>query len=642
MSATAQSVRSDQRNTKRSRCVICGGADGDPRGKARRCHGFMSDGYAHCSREEHAGDIELVERSQTYAHRLTGACNCGTTHGTNERDWDDIEAAYDYRDESGRLLSQVVRKVGKQFRQRRPDGVGGWDWKLEGTRRVLYRLPELLRAPMDALVFIVEGEKDVDRLRSLGVVATSNPQGANKWHFVDECARKALLGRHVVVVADDDSPGRQHATTVAQWALGVASSVRRIALYPEGETKRDVSDWLDEDHTSTELLVLVANADATDTGIQVEPPEPWTLDLEKALADVTAALGNRTTTERKPLFGVDAAHLSSMIFPPTPWRVKGLITKRGTAVAAGEPKGGIKTWLLLEGAIAIATGTKMCGRFPTDEGTVAIFFAEDQLPSVRNRVRSLVDGASRSLVEGRLHLQPSSEFIDILKDEDLAWLVASARRLGTVDVLMLDPLRDIHSGEEDKSDSMRDVMRRLRLLGDLLGCAVWVSHHTPKVTKDTAKRRPGQNLRGSSAIHGSIDCGLYIEPLEGDGTNTFGARVTSQVKSGRSAGVFDLKLSIVDDEQGEAITASWGYEQTEFKKGPAKHQADDDAMFSFVRELAIGGQVLSRTALKMHDSRPLPEKRTSSALDRLIDAKRLALAGGRVVVPGSQECIAND
>lgn len=152
------------------------------------------------------------------------------------------------------------------------------------------------------------------------------------------------------------------------------------------------------------------------------------------------------------------------------------------------------------------------------------------------------------------------------------------------------PLRDVHSGEEDKSDSMRDVMRRLRVLGELLGCTVWVSHHMPKANKDTAKRRPGQNLRGSSAIHGSIDSGLYIEPLDGDGTNVFLAQVTSQIKAGRSAGAFDLELAIVDDAGGAAECATWTFARADFRKGPAKANKDDDAVFAFVRELAMQGE----------------------------------------------------
>jgi hypothetical protein len=92
-------------------------------------------------------------------------------------------ATYDYADEGGELLSQVVRYEPRGFRQRRPDGRGGWIWNLQGVRRVPYRLPELLEAlGAEQTIFIAEGEKDVDNLHRLGAPATCNLGGAGKWH----------------------------------------------------------------------------------------------------------------------------------------------------------------------------------------------------------------------------------------------------------------------------------------------------------------------------------------------------------------------------------------------------------------------------------------------------------------------------
>ena len=117
-----------------------------------------------------------------------------------------ISATYDYADADGKLLYQVVRYAPKSFLQRRPDGNDGWIWDLEGVKRVLYRLPELLAAP-EHEVWIVEGEKDADRLASLGFIATTNAGGAGKWRseFSD-----LLRGRHVVVLPDNDETGRRH------------------------------------------------------------------------------------------------------------------------------------------------------------------------------------------------------------------------------------------------------------------------------------------------------------------------------------------------------------------------------------------------------------------------------------------------
>ncbi len=90
----------------------------------------------------------------------------------------DVEAIYDYTDASGKLLYQVLRKHGKQFKQRRPDGVGGWIWGLGDVQRVPFNLPKVLKAEF---VAVCEGEKDCGTLDRLGIIATCNNGGAGNF-----------------------------------------------------------------------------------------------------------------------------------------------------------------------------------------------------------------------------------------------------------------------------------------------------------------------------------------------------------------------------------------------------------------------------------------------------------------------------
>ncbi len=167
-----------------------------------------------------------------------------------------VIATYDYQAEDGTLLYQVLRKLPKAFVQRRPDGAGGWTWRLGNTRRVLYRLPELLAADPGATVYVAEGEKGVDRLRLAGAVATCSPHGAGKWRAA---YAGHLAGRHVVILPDNDAPGRAHAETVARSLSGVAASVKVLAL-PDLAAGADAYDWLEEGHTLAELEALAAAA----------------------------------------------------------------------------------------------------------------------------------------------------------------------------------------------------------------------------------------------------------------------------------------------------------------------------------------------------------------------------------------------
>lgn len=181
-----------------------------------------------------------------------------------------LVASYDYCDESGELLFQVQRLEPKTFRQRRPLG-SGWEYKVSGTRQVPYRLPDLLASSPETPVYIVEGEKDADRLASLGLVATCNAGGAGKWRASHS---EFLKGRHVTLIPDNDDAGRDHVQKVAASLKGIALYVRILEL-PGLPEKGDVSDWLDAGGTLEELsrLPAVAPAKAADAGDGAEDEE---------------------------------------------------------------------------------------------------------------------------------------------------------------------------------------------------------------------------------------------------------------------------------------------------------------------------------------------------------------------------------
>jgi len=386
--------------------------------------------------------------------------------------------------------------------------------------------------------------------------------------------------------------------------------------------------------------------------VRTATADPFTAELERALADVKAELGGNAK-QRCPLFSTDGVDLLGEEFPDPQWLVDRLVTRLGTFMIAGLPKS-VKTWLATECAVAVATGSRVCGEFFAAEGTVAYFYAEDSRQQIRNRVRALLAGAERRLPRGRLHLRPRGEFLDLLLDEDLAWIVASARQLGPLDLLILDPLRDLHSGEEDKSDSMREVMRRLRLLGKLLGCTVGAVHHMGKPGENTSKRGGGQRARGSGAIHGSVDSGIYFLDGDKNGEDEWTSSIESEVKGARSAGFFTLTLKVDDDENGEAIRAAWTYEKDKAAAEPKKSKAelkeeakrkeeqeDERIAFAFVRELAMRGEHLTRQGLRNHDENPLTDRGMYYAASRLIAAKRLRLGKAGVVLlpepPAQQE-----
>src|SRR6185295_10961136 len=108
----------------------------------------------------------------------------------------------------------------KTFRQRFHDSESGeYVWQ-KYPRQVLYRLPEVLEAP---IVFVVEGEKDVETLRTHGFVATTNAGGA-KQPWLPQYT-EALRGCEVILIPDNDAPGRCRVVGIARALLGKAARI---------------------------------------------------------------------------------------------------------------------------------------------------------------------------------------------------------------------------------------------------------------------------------------------------------------------------------------------------------------------------------------------------------------------------------
>ena len=165
-------------------------------------------------------------------------------------------ATYEYYYEDGTAAFRVLRYEPKSFHQERWEN-GSWVPGTTGIRRVPYNLPKLLAAT--STIFFVEGEKDADRLDSLGLVATTTPMGANSWK--DEYAPH-FRGKRVAVIPDNDEPGKAFAVQVAKGIAAAGGTVKLVSL-PGIQEKGDVSNFLEINPNGKEaLLSLVRSAPA--------------------------------------------------------------------------------------------------------------------------------------------------------------------------------------------------------------------------------------------------------------------------------------------------------------------------------------------------------------------------------------------
>jgi putative DNA primase/helicase len=166
-----------------------------------------------------------------------------------------IVATYQYTDAQGEVLYEVVRYEPKSFKQRKPDGAGGWLWNLKGVKRVPYRLDRIVEAAgLGRIILIPEGEADVATAERLGYAATCNAGGAGKWpHEFGQY----LANARVVVIPDSDVPGERHAQHVA---ASCEAAGCRVCILRMPHPHKDLSDWAAAGGTPAKLEELIGEA----------------------------------------------------------------------------------------------------------------------------------------------------------------------------------------------------------------------------------------------------------------------------------------------------------------------------------------------------------------------------------------------
>lgn len=381
-----------------------------------------------------------------------------------------IEASYDYVNEAGILVYQVTRyRDPKAFRQRRPDGPRGWIDNIRGVEPVPYNVPAVVKAEK---VFICEGEKDADNLAKLDLVTTTNSGGAG--NFKPELVRH-FVGKHVVILPDNDDKGRSHAESVATLLAPVAESVR-VVILPGLPEKGDVSDWLTAGGTEADLRKLVRATPSWEPGSSA-PETP------------AECPGIRCISDLKPI--------STYATREIDWLVRGILAGATLSMFSGESgsgKSSVVDYLVHQ----IANGLPVAG-IESQRRPVLILDRENPIAIVMERHRRLgvVDDDSLRIWGGWCDDEPCDPASPIVT----SWVESCNPK----PVIVIDSFVAFAQCDENSASEVRAFMQPLRWLADL-GATVIMIHHSGK--GETSK-----DFRGSSDIKAAVDVAYHVSNL---------------------------------------------------------------------------------------------------------------------------------
>ena len=427
-------------------------------------------------------------------------------------------AEYSYMDEACELLFQAVRFAPKAFRQRRPDGRGRWIWNLDGVRMVLYRLPELLEAiASDHPVLVVEGEKDVHTAARLGLVATTNPQGAGKWRSEYD---QYFAGADVIIVPDRDVAGATHALTIATHLHEVAKRVRMVSL-----PAKDLTAWVQRGGTREQFDKLIEDA----------PEQKGAATLNAAeLVTAFTFLGDEPAKAPREL-------------------IKKLLPAEGVVITGGQPSAG-KTFVEIHKAVCLGTLHPFF-EHQIVERVGTVFVAAEGRPLLPNQFAAALAKLSitQNLPIAWINQLPdltSAEgfklFIAQLKAMDQRFQDEFDARLGQVAIDTVSACFAMKS--EDDNAEVTKVCNVLRAIGNETRVVTTAVHHYGK--------NPESGLRGASAWRGSADIiiGVLadIDQLSGRASNRELACV--KARDGEQGPISPFTLDFVDlglDADGE-------------------------------------------------------------------------------------------
>ena len=441
-----------------------------------------------------------------------------------------IVETYDFVDESGKLLFQEVRFEPKDFKLRRPDENGGWVWHLEcdakckcrtklpPVRRVLYNLPAVLEA---SFVVVMEGPKDCETARKLGLVATTNASGANA-PWLREYS-ESLRDKPLCLIADADAPGVAHAKDAAHSLVGVAQSVKLIEVLPGVPYKGDLTDYVRAGGTRESLLKLIDEA-----------------------PDLTAA---DVAKWKSPVMSVPGVLASEVKPERVRWLWRGRIALGKITILEGDPDEG-KSTVALDLVARVTRGLEMpdgSAGIPTS-GAVVVSLEDGIADTIVPRLMAANADRSKVRIIQTIKGADGIDRTPTLPVDLLA--IEEAIKTTEAKVVVIDPLVATLAGETNsfRDQDIRRVLAPVAALAERTDVAVIVIRHLNKGNSPNPKYRGG----GSIGIIGAARaCFLFGGNPDEDET-----KIMAPVKMNLAEKPYSMKYRLQREQvtfEGEGI-----------------------------------------------------------------------------------------
>lgn len=366
---------------------------------------------------------------------------------------------YNYINEHGEVTYQVLRFEPKTFKQRHFKD-GKTVWGLKDIEPLPYNLPKILE-DKDKTIFIVEGEKDADKLNSLGFLATTNSGGSKNWK---PSLNKYFKDRRVILISDNDSAGYLHTQTISNHLLSEAESLHFISLEGKVADKGDISDFIDTGGDIEELILTAKPAETVPQNVF-------------------------------PTMGInDLMSLKSQTY-----LIENLIPEGGLSVVYGPPAS-FKSFVAIDMCLSISSSIDWQG-YETGVGKT-LFIAAEGVGGLKKRIQAWMAKHKDITKTPDFHVLATT--VDFLDEEQLEKLINTIETIGKdFKLIVIDTIARTlsNSGSDENSASdMGMFLSACDTVRERTKSAILAIHHSGK--------NEASGLRGSSALLGGVDTSI--------------------------------------------------------------------------------------------------------------------------------------